>query len=69
MPYSTCAISRFCRDQSEVCAVKYGGRCQEKMLAYHIPLRYVWSTAAESSSPTGVRVPKSRAGISYSFFC
>ncbi len=31
MPYSTCAISRFCRDQSEVCAVKswcaYSGKC------------------------------------------
>ena len=58
MPYSTCSISRFCCDQWEVCAVKYGGRCKKK----NVSISYSsWSTAESSV----VRVPKRRAGISY----
>ncbi len=73
MPYSTCAISRFCRDQSEVCAVKYGGRCQEKcqriiffcdmygVLLQKAALQLVLSDWCTS--------PYKQSGISYSFFC
>ncbi len=38
--HSTCAISRICRDQWEVCAVKLWCALSGKMLAYHILLRY-----------------------------
>ncbi len=56
---STCAIFQ----DSVVCAVKYGGRCQVGV-SYSSAI----CTAAESSFPTGVEIPKSRAGISYNFW-